>query len=185
VPTAEHIRGVARGDAKSFRDVYDALAPRLLYYAFRCTGDTAASEDIVHEAFVFLWENRRRVEDVIDLKAWLFTVTCNLVRNHMRSEGVHRRILSGLGRMPELPADARLDLMVTAEICGEIRARIAQLPPQTRTVIELSMQGLSVGEVAERMGLSPNSVKTLKKNGYRTLREELGHLRPLLVALMI
>lgn len=184
--TPEHIRKVAQGDVEAFHAIYDALAPRLLYYVFRVTRERPASEDIVHEAFVLLWENRRRMADVIDIKAWLFTVAYNLLRNHTRVETVHRRVLDRMDATAELmPENHEQQLIITAEICGEIRGGIARLPGQTRTVIELSMQGMSVAEVAERMGISPNTVKSLKKSGYRLLRERLGHLRIVLAALLL
>lgn len=176
------IRNIAQGDVVAFRTLYDQFAPRMLYYVFKTTQNRQASEDIVHEAFVFLWENRCRMEDVIDLKAYLFAVTRNLVRNHTRVESLRKRILDGL-EFPEKISEQHV--LITAEICGQIRRSIAQLPPQTRTVIELSMLGLSVAEVAAQMEISPNTVKTLKKNGYQALREKLVHLKALLAFLFI
>jgi DNA-binding CsgD family transcriptional regulator len=41
------------------------------------------------------------------------------------------------------------------------------------------MDGLTTAEIASEMNVSVNTVKTLKKNGYKTLREKLGHLHDL------
>ncbi len=171
--TREQIRNIAQGDVDAFRVAYDHLASRLLYYVRSLVPQRDACEDIVHESFVFLWEHRAKMDDVVDLKAYLFTVAHNLTRNYIRDNGLHRRILRGI----EIPPEPDEELIVTAETCGEIRNIVASLPAQTRQVIELSMHGLTVSEVAKKMAVSPNTVKTLKKNGYRILREKLGHIR--------
>ena len=51
---------------------------------------------------------------------------------------------------------------------------IDQLPPQTRNVILLNLEGKTNPEVAEELGISVNTVKCLKKSAYETLREALS-----------
>ena len=51
---------------------------------------------------------------------------------------------------------------------------IDSLPPQTRQVILLCMEGASNADVGEKLKISVNSVKTLKKLGYAALRELLS-----------
>ena len=55
-----------------------------------------------------------------------------------------------------------------------LHSAIDRLPNQTRQVILLSMEGNSNQEVGELLGVSINTVKTLKKNGYAILRETLS-----------
>ena len=170
------------GKSLSFRDFYDELAPRMLFYVFRMTQNRQVSEDIIHETFVFYWENQGKFDSVLDTKAYLFSVLRNLVRNYMRLEANRKRILATL-ELPENEADDYL--MMTAEICGQIRHVVNQLPAQTKTIIELSIAGMSVGNIAEQLNISVNTVKTLKKRGYQSLREKLGYLRLLIDLLLI
>ena len=51
---------------------------------------------------------------------------------------------------------------------------IDQLPPQTRNVILLNLEGKTNPEVAEELGISVNTVKCLKKSAYETLRGTLS-----------
>ena len=44
------------------------------------------------------------------------------------------------------------------------------MPPQTRQVIQLSLDGLKNSEIAERLGVAESSVHTLKKIAYKKLR---------------
>jgi RNA polymerase sigma-70 factor (ECF subfamily) len=43
------------------------------------------------------------------------------------------------------------------------------------------MNGMKSEEIARDLGVSINTVKTLKRNGYRALRGRLGHLRLLVL----
>lgn len=169
------IEGLARGEVEAFRRIYDTMAPRLLYYLHRITGRRDAAEDLAHEVFVLLWERRAAIGDIVDLKAWLFTVAHNHMRNYVRTRGLHSRIIDSIEVSPEIDHE----LVVTAEMCGVVRGVVHSLPGQTRRVIELAMQGMSVAEIARQMEVSANTVKTLKKSGYSALREKLGHLRAL------
>ena len=45
----------ARGEQSALRDLYVQEGPRLLGVAKRLVRDTALAEDIVHEAFIKIW----------------------------------------------------------------------------------------------------------------------------------
>ena len=53
---------------------------------------------------------------------------------------------------------------------------IQSLPPEQRRIILLSIAGVKGEEIARRLGISINTVKTQKYRGYRTLRNRLGKL---------
>ena len=55
-----------------------------------------------------------------------------------------------------------------------LHTAIDKLPAQSKQIIMLSMEGLSNAEVGEKLGISVNTVKTLKKNAYAVLRQVLS-----------
>ena len=54
------------------------------------------------------------------------------------------------------------------------KAEANYLSAQSKQIIMLSMEGLSNAEVGEKLGVSVNTVKTLKKNAYAVLRQVLS-----------
>ncbi len=60
--------------------------------------------------------------------------------------------------------------VVEEEVYAIIYKAIDELAPQSRKVILLSLQELSNGEIAEKLGISVNSVRTLKQNAYKKLK---------------
>lgn len=51
---------------------------------------------------------------------------------------------------------------------------IDRLPPQSQKIILLNLQGKNNNEVAEELNISVNTVKSLKKSAYMTLRKYVG-----------
>ena len=51
---------------------------------------------------------------------------------------------------------------------------IALLPPRTREIIRLNLEGMNNTEVAEELQISVNTVKDLKKSAYVVLRNLLS-----------
>ena len=158
-----HVEQIARGNRVAFKELHEELYGRMFYYVYKMLHDKEQSEDIIQEAFVLYWGNRVNFNSLLAVKAYLFSIVRNKVMAQIREEG-----------------ETGDHLLITAEICGGVQRAVRELPPQTRRVIELSMEDMTVERIAEVMQISPNTVKTLKKAGYQALREKLKHLRVLL-----
>lgn len=177
-----HIERVSKGDRLAFKELYEELYQRMFYYVYKMLHDKEQAEDIIQEAFVLYWGNRVNFNNLLAVKTYLFTVVRNKVMVQIRNEVIHKRILEA---MEWEECETEDHLLVTAEICGEVQRAVKGLPAQTRRVIELSMEDMTVEKIAVAMQISPNTVKTLKKVGYQALREKLKHLRGLLPFLFI
>ena len=75
-------------------------------------------------------------------------------------------------------------VIIEEEYYRQIYVAINKLSPERKNVILLSMDGLINKEIAEKAGISVNTVKTLKLKAYRFLRNEL-ELPVLLLLLQI
>jgi len=172
-----HIERVAKGDRVAFKELHEELYQRMFYYVYKMLHDKEQSEDIIQEAFVLYWGNRTNFSNLLAVKTYLFSIVKNKVMVQIRNVANRKRILDSM-ECEECEMDDHL--LIAAEICGEVQRAVQGLPTQTRRVIELSMEDMTVERIAEVMQISPNTVKTLKKAGYQALREKLKHLRVLL-----
>lgn len=177
-----HIERIARGDRVAFKQLHEELFKRMFYYVFKVLRDKELAEDIIQEAFVLFWGKRDSFNNVLAVKTYLYTVLKNKMMAQMRDVSNRRHILDRMEWKDSVTED---HLLITAEICGQVQCAIQALPQQTRRVIELSMQEMTVEKIATEMRISPNTVKTLKKAGYHVLREKLRHLRMLLPFLLL
>jgi RNA polymerase sigma-70 factor (ECF subfamily) len=135
-----------------FRAHGDALY-RFARVMVREPGD---AEDVVQEAFVRLLHHLRCGGDRSNLKSWLFAVTANLSRDHLRRR---RRWLAwlpeherGLRAEPEFETRDPQVLFVAA---------LRLLPQRDRLLLMLKVQGLSYREIAAASGIREVSVGRL------------------------
>ena len=177
-----HIKRISKGDRVAFGELHEGLYQRMFYYVYKMLHDKEQSEDIIQEAFVLYWSNRNNFDNLLAVKTYLYTVIKNKILAFLRDTTNRKRILESIEWEESVTGDY---VLITAEICGQVQQAVHELPAQTRRVIELSMQDMTVEKIAEEMCVSPNTVKTLKKVGYQTLRERLKHLRAMLLFLSV
>jgi RNA polymerase sigma-70 factor (ECF subfamily) len=142
MPTTEDeklIEGVARGDARALRALYDRHAPLLFALAARVIGDASDAEDVIEEAFVEIWRRAQAYEPRGRPMAWLLA----LVRRH------------ALERLRARRQTARI-APPTADSLGELSA----LAPEDRRVLQLAfLEGMTAREIADLLGENMNDVK--------------------------
>lgn len=177
-----HIERVAKGDRVAFKELHEELYQRMFYYVYKVLRDKEQAEDIIQDTFVLFWGNRSNFDNLLAVKTYLYTVVKNKVLALVRDAANRKRILESIEWEKSTTED---NILISAEICGQVQQAIRELPTQTRRVIELSMQEMTVEKIAEEMQISPNTVKTLKKAGYQALREKLKHLRMVLFFLSV
>lgn len=178
--TNDHICQIAKGDLKSFREMYENMFHSLCLYGYKMISNEDVVADIVQEAFITVWNKREEFNSLVGTKSYLYTVVRNNILNHMRD----LKTVS----IENHPANyEEADMEFNSQILKEesyklVRDAVKNLPDQTRKIIILTLNGCSNQEIADELGISINSVKTLKKAGYAKLREKLQkHVFALLV----
>lgn len=129
---------------------------RLLRLAFAVTGDFAAAQDIVQDAFLRL--HGVRVE-IAEPRAWLATVVRRLAIDHLR----RRKPAASVDTLADTPADETpRGGDERAESLAALRVCLAELAPRDRELVRLKFDDdLDYAGIAARTGLSVGNV------GYR------------------
>lgn len=162
----------AREDrVESLGAVFHRLGPALHAQALAILADPAGAEDVVQDAFVRVWNRRRRLADLERLDGYLFQAVRRLALDQLRRGArAERRILEARPASPgasEGPDVERID------------AALRGLPPEQREVVVLRVHlGLSFAEVAERTETPLGTVHSRWRYAMTRLRERLGPLAP-------
>jgi RNA polymerase sigma-70 factor (sigma-E family) len=154
-----------------FREFVVGCHHRLVQTAYVLTGDHARAEDLVQTALVRTHRYWRRVEAH---EAYTRKIIVNLHNSWWRRWKRSGEILTD--RPPE-PAGrgAALDSGVDEALWTALHS----LPPRTRAVVVLRhLQDMSVAEVADALGCSEGTVKSLNSRGLAKLREALTPIQP-------
>jgi RNA polymerase sigma-70 factor (ECF subfamily) len=152
-----------------FRDHYARLVQSLTLVA----GDRDTAADAVQEAFVTAHLKWRTIQHYDDPVGWIRRVAINKLRDGHRSSGRRRRLLERLHRTDTTSTDADATHRDFERQSGSdgLSAVLDTLPRQQRLCVALFyVDGLTVAEIAEALGISDGAVKFHLHQGRERLR---------------
>lgn len=169
------VAGVNRKDEKTWGDFYDRFYAALCVYVAKMLPVPDAVEDLVQDVFISVWEGKRTFDDIKELTNYLYRACYNNTLLYIRNNQIHDTILSSLAKEDNSQdEDMIYALTVKEEIIRQLYFHIEELPAEQRRIILLRIEGHTWEEIAERLGVSINTVKTQKSRSYKFLREKLG-----------
>ncbi len=161
-------------DSQAFKEIFERLFPYMCNLASRIVLDDDKAKDIAQEAFVKLWnKDDEEFESESSLKAYLYVLVKNACISELRKEK-NKNTLS-LDDNVIVPEKDFLNEILREETYQMLREAIAQLSPQAAQVVGLSLQGFGNQQIAEELDVTINTVKTVKKRAYKSLKEKLGY----------
>ncbi len=156
------------------RQEFDGLARRLgaelVQYAYERTWSLEGAQDVVQRALLKAWVVFRDGARPFNPRAWLYRIVHNEAANDVRSDAVRRR----LGVKVATPVSSNEpDGLLGAQVRETLDA-VRGLPDESRDIIVLHyMQGLSISETAEIMGIPAGTAKSQIARGLDLLRARL------------
>ena len=171
------IERAVRGEA----DALDALAashrPAVLRTALHLLGDADAAEDVAQETFVRLHAALPGFRGDAELSTWLYRVTLNLCRDHMRRRRrrAHDVPLREAHAAEALHVHERPEESVDGERArAAVRQAIARLPEEQREAVMLRfVSGLSYAEIARVTGSPQGTIASRVFRGLKRLGDDL------------
>lgn len=169
-------------DEVAFRYLFEHYYPSLCLFAKRFIDDRETREDIVQEVFFRLWDKRKQITVMSSAQNYLLTSVRNLCLNYLRRQEVQQPFEESLFDQPDDEEGDRL--IQLRELEEQLAQALAQLPPEYRLAFELNrMEGKSLEEVAQRMGVSTRTVERYRDKAIALLQTELKEYLPLFLLL--
>ncbi len=143
--------------------------------AYRMIGDKDLAEDVVQDVYVAVWESGLGYNGASSLKTFLYRVVINKCIDVKRRRSRFSRILEILSRERHgYPQD-------TYEVKDLARRILSSIGPEYRTPLILAeVDGMSYGEIAEMLHLTPGTVRSRIFRCREKLRKQLesmGYVR--------
>ena len=167
---------------QSWQRFVELYAPLLYHWVSRYGVPESDSADIVQDVFAVLVVKLPSFDYEINgsFRGWLHNITRNKCHDRLRRLVADRKAKEKLGvNQVELPAD---DLFTETEYLQALGQKAlllmqAEFEPNTwKACWENVVEGRSVQEISDRLGISTNSVYLAKSRVLRKLREELSDL---------
>lgn len=176
-PPAPELEELARRMRDGDRSAFDVFLNRawvpLVGYLTPILGTADDAKDVAQEAFIRVWEQRAGLRPAASVRAYVYQIARNLAINELKSRELHRTL--NMRRTAERPSAHTLAReLETAELRAVVERAIASLPERRREAFVLAhLQNLPHREVAEIMGISPQTVANQISAALSDLRESL------------
>jgi RNA polymerase sigma-70 factor (ECF subfamily) len=151
------------GDRAAFGRLFRRLAP-VVHGVLLARVRPAEADDLMQEVFLAALEKIDTLRDGAAFGGWLCTIARNRAADHHKTRKKHVELPEDLGRPDAERAEAE-----------RVLRAIQALPEAYRETLVLRLvEGLSGPEIAEQVGLTPESVRVNLHRGMKMLRERLG-----------
>lgn len=134
------------------------------------TGDSEAAKDIAQEVIIKFWETKVEYDKLGSIENYLFVMVRNESLNYLRSIEREKRRYEKIEYI-EKEDNALWNTIMAQEANFQLNQAIAILPSQGRRIIELSLTGMSIQDIADDLGIAYNTVKVTKNKAIHKLRE--------------
>ena len=158
-----------RNNKKAFKQFFENFYPSVCVYAGKYLKDINLAEDFTQEAFIEYWRSKGQFTDIKAIKGFIYTVTKNKCLNHLKITSIRENIIKNDFSLN----DYFYELILEEETYSIVHHAVNKLASQSRKIIWLSLEGNKNQDIAEQLGVSINTIKTLKKNAYKELRDLL------------
>ena len=159
-----------------FERLYDDHAQALFSFLLTFTRNEADTRDLLQELFVKLAQRLELLDGVRDERAFLLRLAHNLAIDLLRRRGARERnyeeLAGGMGPLfaPATEPDEQAFRQA-------LDAALGELPAEQRAVVHLKLwEGLTFEQIAELLGIPPNTAASRYRYGLDKLRQRL---RPL------
>lgn len=180
-----NIPSLRKGEKKAYEDIYNEFFGVLYHLCLQYLHDEKIAEEIVQDTFLKLWEIRESLNDQINIRNFLYTITKNNCLNYLRNQKIalkHQENMKYLEMQFNYEALEKLGNYIQfQELRNKIDDAISKLPAEVTQTFKLSrFEELSYKEIATQQSISIKTVEAHISKALRILRVELKDYLPLI-----
>ena len=151
-------------DPRAQKTLYDTYAPMMLGVCMRYFHSREAAEDVLHDAFVKVFEKLHTLRNEVTLEDWIYHIVVNTAINTLRREKLRFETLE----------EESVELNYSPCEMEDLMELIRELPPKYRTVFNLrEIEGYDFGEIAKIFKVSESAIRSTLCRAKKMLKEKL------------
>lgn len=163
---------ISENKEQKFREYFNKMFPAVCSFSYSYIKNYDAAKDIAQETFIKLYTNWNKLKNNESYKPFVYVTAKNLSLDYIKHQNIVQKHKESPSEMFE--NESFFHELTKNESIRLVNQAIGVLPDQSRNIIQYSVEGLNNLEIAVKLNVSVNTVKTLKKNAYKKLREYLS-----------
>jgi len=154
-----------------FETAFNEYWNELYRHAYRKTQAEDVSKDLVQEAFMVLWDNLDNLGDPQEIRPFLYGTLRNKTLREFEKSEIHLRYTQS-AVITDSPFDPSSEnLLLNQELEAVIAGEVTKMPERMKEIYLLKKEyNFSIREIAEKLGISEQTVKNQLQNAYGRLR---------------
>ncbi len=179
---AEIVAKVLNGERQAYALLVEEYKTPVYSLAYRMTGNSQDAEDLAQETFLRAFNQLFRYDTKRSFFTWLYTISLNIIRNHLKKNSTRRRDdfrqgekISGTGEFDDKRFTSQESQVIDEgrkEREEKLESCLQKLSPELRELMILRFyQGLPFEAIAEITGLSLSAIKMRVYRGLEKLRK--------------
>ena len=153
----ELLNELGKGELSAYDSLYVTYSARVREFAFRLTKNMEEAEDITHNIFLKVWEEKEEISKVDSFKSYLFTMTKNLIFNSFKKNNLKLKYKQSVNYFQNEEMDSHIyanDLDIL------IALAIEKMPEERKQIFKMSRyEEMSYKEIADKLTISPKTVQ--------------------------
>lgn len=163
-----------KGNKNAFTMLYEKYWEKLYYVAYQHTQSVQESEDLIHEIFMDLWNNRKKIRIKKTVSSYIFTALKYKIFRMYDSKSVRKRYAESIKQKDNKSSNITEMELSFNELYHLIEYEIDKLPERCKVIFKMRrMEEFSVEEVAERLKISPNTINNQMTKASKILKQNL------------
>lgn len=169
------LKRLAAGDDIAFNTIYEQYQQSVFAFAFYLTKSKELSEEVVQEVFVRVWEKKEQLPENMMILPYIKRMTQNLVLDLFRKAGREQALQQQLQDAMRNIFSHPDDQLQEKELRRIYRQGIDLLSPQKKIIYTLHRDHqLSYEQIADKLGLSPHTVRNHMAEAIRSVRAHVN-----------
>ncbi len=162
-------------DEDEFKVLYDKYHQKIYSYSKFITHSDITAEEITQEVFMKLWEIRHQIHTINNLDGWIAAIVRNKCYTYLNRLAKERLILQICFHTEEDTSDGAESILMENDLSCKLKQVITRLPQQQQRAFLMSRKEDSTySGIAQKLGVSINTVKSHMKAALKKIRDELG-----------
>ncbi len=169
------VENIKKGNVVLYEQLFKHYYEHLVYFSYRYVKDEQIAEDVVHDVFVNIWNNRNKLDFTLNFKSYLYSAVKNqslkYIQRNKNFNDVDIEVI--IVQKKDLPDN----IAINNELEKAISKAISELPEKRREIFCMHrFDNLTYSEIALTLDISVKTVETQMSRALKYLRQQLKYL---------
>jgi RNA polymerase sigma-70 factor (family 1) len=149
-------------DQLAYKELFTSFYPFLFHFVTGIVKSRQSAEEIVSDLFMKIWEKRKTLEEIQNLRVYCFVAARHLSINQLEKQKRQHsvNIEDYKGRLVHMAPDPEQS-MISAEMLRRVHEVVEELPPRCKLSFKLVKEyGFKYREAAEILQVSEKTIES-------------------------